>query len=108
MLQYMFCVSRFAHYVKVIGRDKVGSFAGPQDLEKYIHQWIHKYVTPDTEARPDVKARRPLREAKVSVSEIRGKPGSFKCTMHLAPHYELDEINASVTLKTVLTPGTNS
>ena len=98
MLQYMFCVSRFAHYVKVIARDKVGSFQEASEFESYIQRWIVDYVTADSEARVDVKARRPLRDAKVSVQPIPGKPGSYHCTMHLAPHYELDELSASVKL----------
>lgn len=98
MLQYMFCVSRFAHYVKVIARDKVGSFQEASEFESYIQRWIVDYVTADSEARVDVKARRPLRDAKVLVQPIPGKPGNYHCTMHLAPHYELDELSASVKL----------
>jgi type VI secretion system protein ImpD len=103
-LQYIFCVSRFAHYVKVLGRDKTGSFSTAQELETLLHNWIIKYVTADAEASPDIKARHPLRAAEVKVNPVPGRPGSYSCTMHLAPHYELDELNATVTLQAELTP----
>jgi type VI secretion system ImpC/EvpB family protein len=106
MLQYMFCVSRFAHYVKVLARDKLGSYAEAHEFEDFLQRWIVKYVTSDAEATPEVKARFPLRDASVSVRPVPGRPGSFNCVMHLAPHYELDEVSASVRLVAELTPGT--
>ena len=63
MLPYMLTVSRFAHYVKVIGRIKVGSLAQPEELERLLHDWVMDYVTPDREASASVKSRKPLREA---------------------------------------------
>jgi type VI secretion system ImpC/EvpB family protein len=108
MIQYMLCVSRFAHYVKVLARERSGSFTEAQEFEDLLHRWIIKYVGGDREATPDVKARRPLREAQVKVQSVPGKPGSFQCVMHLAPHYELDELSASVKLTTELTPGTTA
>ena len=79
-----------------------------QEFEDYLQRWIIQYVTADREARPDVKARRPLRDAQVKVRSVPGKPGSYQCVMHLAPHYELDELSASVKLATELTPGTTA
>lgn len=105
MLQYMLCVSRFAHYVKVIGREKTGAFLEAQEFEDYLHNWITKYVTADSEAELSVKAKHPLREAKVAVHPVAGRPGNYNCTMHLAPHYELDDLHASVRLVAELTPG---
>ena len=104
LLQYMLCVSRFAHYVKVMGRDKVGTFGEPQEFEQFLQDWITRYVTPDAEAPPEVRARFPLREAQVRVRAQPGKPGSFECVMHLAPHYELDELTAAVRVRTELAP----
>ncbi len=104
MLQYMLCVSRFAHYVKVLGRDKTGTFAEAENMEQFLRNWIMRYVTADGEATPDVKARFPLREANVQVREQPGRPGSFQCVMHLSPHYELDELNATVRVVTELAP----
>ena len=105
MLQYMLCVSRFAHYVKVIGREKVGSFSEGRELESYLQRWIVKYVTADSAASPEVKARHPLRDAQLRVHSLPGRPGTYQCTMQLAPHYELDEVNATVKLVAELTPG---
>ena len=104
MLQYMLCVSRFAHYVKVLARDKVGTFNSPEEFERMLQNWIVNYVTPDIEASPDIKASRPLREAAINVTPIPGKPGAYRCTMHLSPHYELDEMHVAVRLVSDLTP----
>jgi type VI secretion system ImpC/EvpB family protein len=105
MLQYMLCVSRFAHYIKVLGRDKVGSFTETEELERFLQNWIVRYVTADSEASPQVKAGHPLREANVQVRTIPGKAGAYQCVMHLAPHYELDELSATVRVATELAPG---
>ena len=104
MLQYMFCVSRFAHYVKVLGRDKVGSFQEASEFEDFLQRWIVDYVTSDAEADVHAKARQPLRDARVQVRPVPGRPGSYHCTMHLAPHYELDELSATVKLAAELSP----
>ncbi len=104
MLQYVLCVSRFAHYVKVLGRDKVGALSEPDELESFLENWIVRYVTTDAEATPEVKARFPLREARVEIRQQLGKPGAYQCVMHLAPHYELDELTASVKIATELAP----
>jgi type VI secretion system ImpC/EvpB family protein len=104
MLQYILCVSRFAHYVKVLGREKTGSFIEAQEYEDYLQRWIIRYVTADTEAKPETKARLPLRDAQIRVRPVPGKPGSYSCIMHLAPHYELDDLSASVKLVAELTP----
>jgi type VI secretion system ImpC/EvpB family protein len=102
MLQYMLCTSRFAHYLKAIGRDKVGGYATAQDLQKELHNWVHEYVTPSADAKPEVKARRPLRAAKVEINEQPGSPGTFLAHFHLWPHFELDELTANVRLTTEL------
>jgi len=104
MLQYMLCVSRFAHYVKVLGRDKLGAFAEYDDLEGFLQDWIVKYVTSDSEATPETKARFPLREAQIRVEPTPGRPGSYRCQMRLLPHYELDDLEASVRVVAELSP----
>ncbi len=104
MLQYMLCTSRFAHYLKVLARDKVGSFAEPRELEDLLTRWLMKYSTPDEHASQEVKAEFPLREGQVEVRELPGKPGSFGCIMHLLPHFQLDGLSASVRLTTELGP----
>ncbi len=104
LLQFMLCVSRFAHYVKVIARDKIGSMKTPEEFQRLLEDWLTKYVTSDADARADVKARHPLREASVEVHERRGSPGVYQCVIRLAPHYELDDLCASVQLATELAP----
>jgi len=104
MLQYMLCVSRFAHYLKVIGRDKVGTLAEARDLEDFLHRWLQKYVTSDADAPLEVKAEYPLREASVQVRDKPGKPGCYQCVMHLRPHFQLDDLSAAVKLTTELAP----
>ncbi|MGO9108458.1 MAG: type VI secretion system contractile sheath large subunit [Thermoguttaceae bacterium] len=104
MLQYMLCASRFAHYLKVMARDKIGSFQEASDCEYYLHNWLQQYVTSDAEASPATKARYPLREARVKVEESRGKPGSYMCTAHLWPHFQLDGLTAAIRLRTELAP----
>lgn len=100
MLQYMFCSSRFAHYLKVLARDKLGSLYEPADLERYLQEWIAGYVTADTDADRDVKARYPLREALIEVRSHPGNPGSLLSSFKLLPHFELDELQAAVRLQT--------
>jgi len=104
MLKYILCASRFAHYLKVIARDRLGSFAEATDCEEYLYRWLQRYVTADPEASPEVKAELPLREARVQVTAHPKKPGSYLCTAHLWPHYELEELTAAVRLTTELSP----
>jgi type VI secretion system ImpC/EvpB family protein len=100
MLQYMLCVSRFAHYVKVLGRDKVGSFAGPGDCAHYLNNWLQQYVSANEDSGPEMKARYPLREARVEVRARPDNPGVYMCVIHLRPHFQLDQIMTSVKLVT--------
>lgn len=107
MLQYMLCVSRFSHYLKVIARDIVGSATEPEEMQTKLDSWIKNYVTPDDSARPEVKARRPLRQAEVNVNRDPGKPGAFQCTFSLLPHYQLDDLSASIRLQTTFSKREN-
>lgn len=100
MLQYVLCVSRFAHYLKVIARDMTGSMIEPQEVEDRLHSWLQQYVTPDRNAKVETKARLPLSEAQVSVTEEPGKPGTYSCTFSLLPHYQLDQLRAAIRLTT--------
>jgi type VI secretion system protein ImpD len=104
MLQYILCVSRFAHYLKVMARDKVGAFADPSTCENYLQRWLHGYTIANAESDAETKAKYPLREARVEVKEMPGKPGSFQCVMHLQPHTQLDQVFASIRLSTELNP----
>lgn len=103
-LQYILAVSRFAHYLKSMMRDKVGSFMTRKNAEDFLNRWISKYVLLDDSAGQDAKASHPLREARVDVSEIPGKPGAYRAVAFLKPHYQLDELAVSLRLVSELPP----
>ena len=96
MLQYVLCVSRFAHYLKVIGRDKIGGFQEAADLRLFLSNWINEYVTPDDEASPETRARMPLRAAEVDVLEDVAAPGEFRIVMRFQPHFQIDRLDATL------------
>jgi type VI secretion system protein ImpC len=95
---YILAVSRFAHYLKAMMRDKIGSFMSRSDCERFLNQWITNYVTPDDNASPSVKASHPLRDASIEVSEVPGKPGVYRAVAFLKPHFQLDELSVSLRL----------
>ncbi len=97
-LQYIFAVSRFAHYLKAMMRDKIGSFMSRTECEMFLNKWIMNYVTEDDNASPATKSQYPLREAKVEVAEIPGKPGCYRAVAFLRPHFQLDELSVSLRL----------
>src|SRR5580704_925087 len=97
-LPYILAVSRFAHYMKSIMRDKIGGFMSRIQCQTFLTQWIMQYVTEDDQASAAVKARFPLREARIEVSEIPGKPGAYRAIAFLRPHFQLDELTVSLRL----------
>lgn len=97
-MQYIFAVSRFAHYLKAMMRDKVGSFMSRDQCEDFLNRWINNYVTLDDKASQETKASYPLREARVDVVEVPGKPGVYKAVAFLKPHFQLDELSVSLRL----------
>lgn len=103
-LQYILAVSRFAHYLKSIMRDKIGSFMTRKNAQDFLNRWISNYVLLDDNAGQEAKARYPLREARVDVSEIPGKPGAYRAVAFLKPHYQLDELTVSLRLVSELPP----
>lgn len=106
MLQYMMCVARFSHYVKVIGRDRIGAFATPEECQNFLHGWLMGYCTSNDNAPLSQKARFPLREVNVQVREQPGRPGDYLATVHLRPHYQLDQVVAGFRLVTEVAPKT--
>jgi len=98
-LPYLFATCRFAHYLKCIVRDKVGSFAERSDMERYLQNWINNYVdlTPDVSTE-DIKAERPLAAAEVVVEEVEGNPGYYSSKFFLRPHYQLEGLSVSLRL----------
>jgi type VI secretion system protein ImpC len=97
-LPYIMAVSRFAHYLKAMMRDKIGSFMSRDEADAFLNRWIVKYVTPDDSASPTTKAARPLREARIDVTEVPGKPGVYRAVAFLRPHFQLDELTVSLRL----------
>ncbi|MBL8404396.1 MAG: type VI secretion system contractile sheath large subunit [Dechloromonas sp.] len=97
-LQYMFAVSRIAHYMKAMMRDKIGSFASASNVQNYLQRWIDQYVTADDSASQETKAQFPLREASVEVSEVPGRPGVYRAVSFIRPHFQLDELSVSLRL----------
>src|SRR3546814_17316042 len=85
-LQYIVAVSRVAHYLKSMMRDKIGSFASKSSVELFLNNWIAQYVLLDDNASQEAKAQRPLREARIDVAEIPGKPGASQSVAFLRPH----------------------
>ena len=103
-LPYILSASRFAHYLKVIMRDKIGSFQSRADIDAFLNRWILQYVQLNDEAGQEIKAAQPLREARVDVTEIPGKPGSYRAVAFVRPHFQLNELTASIRLVAELPP----
>ena len=97
-LQYIFAVSRIAHYLKAMMREKIGSFASAGNVEDFLNRWIAQYVLLDDNATQEAKAQFPLREASIQVSEVPGKPGVYRAVAFLRPHFQLDELSVSLRL----------
>lgn len=95
MLQYVLCTSRFAHYLKVIMRDEVGSITDRRVIEARLKDWLRGYCLGNDDASQALKAQYPLRDAGVQISDIPGRPGAYRCTIHLQPHFQLDDIETS-------------
>ena len=97
-LPYVLAASRFAHYLKVIMRDKVGSFQTRGEVEIYLNNWISAYVLINEGAPQAMKARFPLNQARIDVSEVPGKPGAYRAVVFLRPHFQMEELTASIRL----------
>ncbi len=103
-LQYIFAVSRFAHYLKSMMRDKIGSFMSRQEAQIFLNRWISGYVLENDVAPAAQKAKYPLREARIDVAEVPGKPGAYRAVAFLRPHFQLDELSVSLRLVANLPP----
>jgi type VI secretion system protein ImpC len=98
MLPYILASSRFAHYLKVIMRDKVGSFSTRDQIADYLNSWLANYILLADDAGPELKAEYPLREGRVDVTEIEGKIGAYRAIVFLRPHFQLEELTTSIRL----------
>jgi type VI secretion system protein ImpD/type VI secretion system protein ImpC len=99
------CASRFAHCLKIMGRDMIGASLSPEEIEMRLSRWMAQYVS-GLAGGAEAAARYPLRDARVEVRETAGQPGVYSCVVHLQPHYQLDEVGAVFRLVTELSaPG---
>ncbi len=97
-LPYMMATCRFAHYLKAMMRDKIGGFMSREECYRFLNRWIGQYVTQDDQASQTAKAKFPLREARVDVEEVKGKPGVYRAIAYMRPHFQLDELSVSLRL----------
>jgi type VI secretion system protein ImpC len=98
-LPYLFSTCRFAHYLKCMVRDQIGTFKERADMEKYLNTWISQYIEPDpARASDEAKAKRPLAAAEVKVEEVEGNPGYYTSKFFLRPHYQLEGLTVSLRL----------
>lgn len=102
MLSYMLCVSRFAHYIKVIGRDLIGSFGSADEIEARLQRWLNTYTTTGDRLSGEMQARYPLQEARIRVIESPGRAGAYECTVSLKPHFQIDQAVSEFRLVTVV------
>jgi type VI secretion system protein ImpC len=96
-LPYIFATSRFAHYLKVMMRDKVGGYVSRGEIDAFLNRWLQSYVAP-ANASASMKSRMPLAEGRIDVVEVPGKPGAFRAVAFLKPHFQLDELSVSMRL----------
>jgi type VI secretion system protein ImpC len=97
-LPYIMATSRFAHYLKVMARDKIGAFMEASDVEEWLNRWILNYVNGNPNSGQEMKARYPLAEATIKVEEIAGKPGAYRAVAWLRPWLQLEELTTSMRL----------
>ena len=95
-LPYMMASSRIAHYLKIIARDKIGSFKEASDVETWLKRWIERYTNSNPSPSDEAKAKYPLREARIRVEEIPGKPGSYHAVAHMRPWLQMEELTTSL------------
>lgn len=95
-LPYLMATSRFAHYLKVMARDKIGSFMEAEDCERWLNRWIQNYVNANESAGQEMKARFPLREARIEVKEIPGRPGAYNAIAYMRPWLQMEELTTSM------------
>ncbi|TBL68523.1 type VI secretion system contractile sheath large subunit [Hafnia alvei] len=96
-LPYLFACSRFAHYLKCIVRDKIGTFKEREDMQRWLNNWVMNYVDGDpANSSQETKARRPLAAAEVIVEDVEGNPGYYQAKFFLRPHFQLEGLTVSL------------
>jgi type VI secretion system protein ImpC len=104
-MPYLMATSRFAHYLKVMARDMIGSFKEAGNIEDDLNRWIRNYVNANEKAGQETKAKFPLREAKVEVKEIPGAPGSYNAQVWMRPWLQMEELTAALSMVASLPKG---
>ena len=104
MLQYIFCVSRFAHYLKILGREKLGTYSSAELCERDLQKWLHQYTASGDSTSDSVRCKYPLYSGQVKVKEMVGKPGSYYSIIQIQPHFQLVQMISSIRLVTEFTP----
>lgn len=102
MMQQILCASRFAHYIKVMVRDKIGSYKSANDCERFLQKWLNQYTTGRDDLSWEMMARYPLREARVQINDEPGKAGTYQCLIHLKSHYTVDHLISEIKLASSL------
>jgi len=97
-LPYIMATSRIAHFLKVMARDKIGSFMSASDAEEWLNRWINNYVNGSPGASAEMKAKYPLAEARVEVKEVPGQPGVYNAVAWMRPWLQMEELTASLRL----------
>ena len=95
-LPYIMASSRIAHFLKCIARDKIGSFMERSDMQDFLERWISNYVLDDPKASSEMKAKYPLAEARITVEEVPGAPGSYNAVALLRPWLQMEELSTSL------------
>lgn len=96
-LPYIYSTSRFAHYLKVMMRDKIGGYTSRTEVDAFLNRWIQNYIAVES-ASPAIKAKKPLSEARIDVVEVAGKPGVYRAVAFLKPHFQLEEMGVAMRL----------
>ncbi|MDD2021776.1 type VI secretion system contractile sheath large subunit [Pseudomonas putida] len=97
-LPYLFIVNRLAHYIKVLQREQIGSWKERRDLESELNKWIKQYVADQENPSADVRSRRPLRAARIEVSDVAGDPGWYQVSLAVRPHFKYMGANFEISL----------
>ena len=97
-MPYIMATSRFAHYLKILARDKIGAFMEASDVEAWLNRWIMNYANGNANANAQLKAKYPLSEAKVQVTSVPGQPGSYQAVAWLRPWLQMEELTTSMRL----------
>jgi type VI secretion system protein ImpC len=104
-LPFVLAGSRFAHYLKAMMRDKIGSFMSRSQCEQFLNRWVSQYVTSDEDAPLGTRARYPLKSARIDVVEVPGKPGAYSAVAFLVPNFQLEQLPAPLRITTLLPQG---